>query len=136
MLPSLKFVRCILNFQHHVVYVRLFSQSSKLSLVFNKPKCLFSAIGMPNTSLEFYQAPCRQCCWTLLVKTMAGHSKWQNIRHIKAAKDQQKSDLAFKFSQRIRILIKGRLFFFLSTALFFSQVKCFNVSQDCIRAHH
>ncbi|CAI9726629.1 Hypothetical predicted protein [Octopus vulgaris] len=63
-------------------------------------------IGMPKSSLEFYQAPCRQCCWTLLVKTMAGHSKWQNIRHIKAAKDKQKSDLSFKFSQRIRLLIK------------------------------
>ncbi|XP_029640156.1 probable transcriptional regulatory protein PERMA_0079 [Octopus sinensis] len=106
MLPSLKFARCILNFQHHVFHIRLFSQSARLSLVSNKPRCLFRAIGMPKSSLEFYQAPCRQCCWTLLVKTMAGHSKWQNIRHIKAAKDKQKSDLSFKFSQRIRLLIK------------------------------
>ncbi|KAL5006762.1 hypothetical protein ScPMuIL_015568 [Solemya velum] len=37
---------------------------------------------------------------------MAGHSKWQNIRHIKAGKDAEKSSLISKITQRIRVVIR------------------------------
>lgn len=40
------------------------------------------------------------------VRGMAGHSKWQNIRHIKGAKDKQKSDMSSRFAQRLRLAVK------------------------------
>lgn len=39
----------------------------------------------------------------------AGHSKWANIRHIKAAKDGQKSIQFQKYSRQIRLAIQGKL---------------------------
>lgn len=42
------------------------------------------------------------------VRGMAGHSKWQNIRHIKGAKDKEKSHLTSKFAQRLRVAVKGK----------------------------
>ena len=39
---------------------------------------------------------------------MAGHSKWANIRHIKAAKDGEKQKMASKIAQRIRVVVRGR----------------------------
>lgn len=43
----------------------------------------------------------------LIVKrSMAGHSKWANIRHIKAAKDAAKSKISSDISQRARALIR------------------------------
>ncbi|XP_055692254.1 probable transcriptional regulatory protein EF_0663 [Lutzomyia longipalpis] len=36
---------------------------------------------------------------------LAGHSKWANIRHIKAAKDGQKSQLFARFARQIRLAI-------------------------------
>lgn len=42
-------------------------------------------------------------CPPLLIQTrLAGHSKWQNIRHIKAAKDLQKSKIASKISNQVK----------------------------------
>lgn len=38
--------------------------------------------------------------------TNAGHSKWANIRHIKALKDGQKSKLFTRYSRQIRIAIQ------------------------------
>ncbi|KAM7351659.1 putative transcriptional regulatory protein TTE1135 [Cochliomyia hominivorax] len=37
---------------------------------------------------------------------LAGHSKWANIRHIKAAKDNQKAALFTKLSRQIRLAIQ------------------------------
>ena len=38
---------------------------------------------------------------------MAGHSKWANIRHVKALKDGQKQRIVMKCIQMIRRSIKG-----------------------------
>lgn len=46
--------------------------------------------------------------WFFPVRGMAGHSKWQNIRHIKGAKDKEKSHLSTKFAQRLRLAVKGK----------------------------
>ena len=40
---------------------------------------------------------------------LAGHSKWQNIKHTKMAKDQEKSNLYAKFAYLIRAAVKGNL---------------------------
>ncbi len=40
----------------------------------------------------------------------AGHSKWQNIRHIKGAKDKQKQDFADKVTKQIRIAVRGQCY--------------------------
>ena len=42
------------------------------------------------------------------VRGMAGHSKWQNIRHIKGAKDKEKSNMSMKFAHRINLAVKGK----------------------------
>lgn len=39
---------------------------------------------------------------------MAGHSKWSNIKHIKAAKDSNKAAISMKIMQRMRLAIKGK----------------------------
>ena len=38
---------------------------------------------------------------------MAGHSKWQNIKHTKAAKDSEKSKLSLHYSRKIKSIIRG-----------------------------
>lgn len=42
----------------------------------------------------------------LTVKRFAGHSKWANIKHIKALKDKQKADAFLKYSRMIRVAIQ------------------------------
>lgn len=42
----------------------------------------------------------------LTLKRFAGHSKWANIKHIKAIKDKQKADAFLKFSRMIRVAIQ------------------------------
>ena len=42
------------------------------------------------------------------VRSMAGHSKWANIRHIKAAKDHEKSRIITDFTRKIRAFIRGK----------------------------
>lgn len=37
---------------------------------------------------------------------LAGHSKWQNIRHIKATKDAEKSQMFARYSHRMRLVIQ------------------------------
>ncbi|XP_075153446.1 putative transcriptional regulatory protein TTE1135 [Haematobia irritans] len=43
---------------------------------------------------------------TFLYPLQAGHSKWANIRHIKAAKDGQKSALFSKIARQLRLAIQ------------------------------
>lgn len=43
----------------------------------------------------------------VVIKRFAGHSKWANIRHIKAAKDGEKSMRAGRAALRIKIAIRG-----------------------------
>lgn len=43
----------------------------------------------------------------------AGHSKWANIRHIKAAKDGQKAVEFARYSRQIRLAIQGEYFLIL-----------------------
>jgi hypothetical protein len=45
----------------------------------------------------------------IIPKRNAGHSKWANIRHTKAAKDGEKSELFRKLSRQIRLAIVGTL---------------------------
>lgn len=45
-------------------------------------------------------------CVQLVCKRFAGHSKWQNIRHTKAAKDLAKGQIFVKLGQRIRVAIQ------------------------------
>jgi hypothetical protein len=42
------------------------------------------------------------------IRRNAGHSKWANIKHIKAAKDAQKSVTFQKMAQLIRLAIQGK----------------------------
>ncbi|KAI0219206.1 Translational activator of cytochrome c oxidase 1 [Lamellibrachia satsuma] len=37
---------------------------------------------------------------------MAGHSKWANIRHIKASKDSEKQRVSSKIAQRIKVVVR------------------------------
>lgn len=46
------------------------------------------------------------CCAGLEARRYAGHSKWQNIKHIKAAKDAQKSFITRRICQDIQNAIK------------------------------
>lgn len=41
-----------------------------------------------------------------VIRGMAGHSKWSNIRHVKAANDAQKMKMFTKFSRMMKIAIK------------------------------
>nr|XP_045595623.1 probable transcriptional regulatory protein TDE_1487 isoform X2 [Procambarus clarkii] len=51
-------------------------------------------------------------------RSMAGHSKWANIKHIKAIKDAEKTKLFTKFAQDMKVAVKGFGFLRLSTGLF------------------
>lgn len=42
----------------------------------------------------------------------AGHSKWQNIKHTKAAKDAAKSMIFLRLSRQIRLAIAGNYYYF------------------------
>jgi hypothetical protein len=42
------------------------------------------------------------------IRRNAGHSKWANIKHIKAAKDAQKSLTFQKMAQLIRLAVQGK----------------------------
>lgn len=44
-----------------------------------------------------------------VIKRHAGHSKWQNIKHTKEEKDQQRARLFTQLCQRIKVAIQGRL---------------------------
>ncbi|GAB1606492.1 uncharacterized protein LOC115215122 [Argonauta hians] len=104
MLLSLRLTRCILNFQYHV-NIRFLSKSCKSCLLTINSKVLSPDKVIPKPSLQSFNA-LGKCCWLIHVKTMAGHSKWQNIRHIKAAKDKEKAILSSQFAQRVRAIIK------------------------------
>jgi len=41
------------------------------------------------------------------VRGMAGHSKWHNIKHIKASKDSEKQRISSKIAQRIKVVVRG-----------------------------
>lgn len=40
-------------------------------------------------------------------KRFAGHSKWQNIKHIKGEKDAEKSTLYASYAKRMKVAIAG-----------------------------
>ncbi|CAD5110811.1 DgyrCDS175 [Dimorphilus gyrociliatus] len=40
------------------------------------------------------------------IRKMAGHNKWSNIKHIKAAKDSKKAAISMKIMQKMRLAIK------------------------------
>jgi len=42
------------------------------------------------------------------IRRNAGHSKWANIKHTKAAKDAQKSLTFQKMAQLIRLAVQGK----------------------------
>jgi hypothetical protein len=42
------------------------------------------------------------------IRRNAGHSKWANIKHIKAAKDAEKSLTFQKVAQLIRLAVQGK----------------------------
>lgn len=44
----------------------------------------------------------------LIVRRYAGHSKWANIKHTKAEKDTQRSQMFIKLAHRIRLAIHGK----------------------------
>ena len=43
-----------------------------------------------------------------LSRGMAGHSKWSNIRHIKAAKDAERQKLFIKYTRMMKVAVKGK----------------------------
>ena len=55
--------------------------------------------------------PLKSICTPLFLITgergMAGHSKWQNIRHIKGAKDAEKGKRASAMNRKIKLAVKG-----------------------------
>lgn len=40
---------------------------------------------------------------------LAGHSKWSNIKHVKGAKDAEKSTIFNKYTQLIKVACKGNV---------------------------
>lgn len=40
-------------------------------------------------------------------RSMAGHAKWQNIKHIKEEKDRQKNLMCNKYARLVAIAVKG-----------------------------
>lgn len=43
-----------------------------------------------------------------IIKRFAGHSKWANIKHIKAQKDSQRALMFTKISRQIKIAVLGK----------------------------
>lgn len=43
-----------------------------------------------------------------MYRFMAGHAKWQNVKHVKAEKDRQKSVLFNKYVRIINAAIRGK----------------------------
>lgn len=41
------------------------------------------------------------------LKRYAGHSKWQNIKHIKGEKDAQRSEIFTKLGRYMRVAVTG-----------------------------
>ncbi|XP_060648063.1 probable transcriptional regulatory protein TTE1135 isoform X1 [Drosophila nasuta] len=54
-------------------------------------------IGIQNVKIQFNQCD---------IRGMAGHSKWANIKHIKAQKDGQRAALFTKISRQIRLAVQ------------------------------
>lgn len=61
------------------------------------------------------QSFCRILQISQTFKRNAGHSKWANIKHIKAAKDAQRSLLFTRLSRQMKVAIQGnfRIIYFL-----------------------
>lgn len=43
----------------------------------------------------------------LVIKRCAGHSKWQNIKHIKGQKDAERAKFFTKLAQFMKVAIRG-----------------------------
>lgn len=48
------------------------------------------------------------CTLSTTSNFLAGHSHWQNVRHVKAAKDKEKSDKSMYFTQLLRRAVKEK----------------------------
>ncbi|XP_064614258.1 translational activator of cytochrome c oxidase 1-like [Liolophura sinensis] len=71
----------------------------------------FSTVSRPvllwtvgSTDPQVGQATAAVCVTTW--RAMAGHSKWQNIRHIKSAKDGQKAEMFSKMALKIKLAVR------------------------------
>ncbi|CAB3378233.1 Hypothetical predicted protein [Cloeon dipterum] len=64
--------------------------------------CVFFRFHMSRLLLSLTGSLCQRASGIMAFKRCAGHSKWQNIRHIKALKDSQKSNMFQKYSQQIK----------------------------------
>lgn len=45
----------------------------------------------------------------IIFKRFAGHSKWANIRHVKGAKDAEKSNTFARLSRQMRVAASGKI---------------------------
>lgn len=45
--------------------------------------------------------------FNFIIKRHAGHSKWANIKHIKAAKDAERSAMFTKLSRQMKVAAQG-----------------------------
>ncbi|XP_068208597.1 probable transcriptional regulatory protein Cthe_2075 isoform X2 [Palaemon carinicauda] len=74
------------------------------SKVYRLPSVGFQMKCLYGKSLLFGTLPASSCSYVM--RGMAGHSKWSNIKHIKAANDAQKQKVFTKFSRLMRFAIK------------------------------
>lgn len=86
---SSKVVRSFINNRSNLINYTLYHQSPCFRLVSNKG----------------------QGIWPLLFtyRCMAGHAKWQNVAHIKSAKDRAKSVLFNKYIRMINAAVRGKI---------------------------
>lgn len=74
------------------LFKTFYRRASDIPFIYNK-----SSVWSKYRTFKYLNCP------PLLIQTrLAGHSKWQNIRHIKAAKDQQKSKIASRISNQVK----------------------------------
>ncbi|XP_015903371.2 probable transcriptional regulatory protein Tlet_1011 [Parasteatoda tepidariorum] len=93
-----KYIFCLksVKFFPHRNYSKILSNFSRQifhNQTFKHPPCTF---------LIRESLPCSVAC----TRYMAGHSKWQNIKHIKAAKDREKSITCSKYVRLIQFAVR------------------------------
>ena len=80
----------------------------------------FHHLVFANTSYLVANKVVIQRCFTSGTRCMAGHNKWSNIKHTKAAKDLEKQRAINLFLNKLRSFVAGNNFKFQHLFLLFS----------------
>lgn len=63
--------------------------------------------SLPNLTASFLAVNTNDLHNVTCNRMMAGHAKWQNIKHIKEAKDKEKNMLCNKYAFLLRSAVRG-----------------------------